>query len=240
MSIWHVTQATCIKSFSQLQMELFDQKAKKSSTWVKNFPKWWNPFTPSQCLFWKGKKTQVTFGNTITSLFNSSSSQRWMVLIQNTFLRFSKDATANKKHNFKEKLFLSKHSCFTELGILFPPWHLDSSGTHSLNVQKAHIHPGPVTEKKLLWPFTYIRGLPWRRECYPVHYSCLRNPMDRGAWQATVQEVPKSQTRSNNWITTTTHILWYTSWMIVPYAKWVLRKGQTSQALIQSPNQPQN
>ena len=29
----------------------------------------------------------------------------------------------------------------------------------------------------------------------PVQYSCLENPMDRGAWHATVQGVAKSQTR---------------------------------------------
>ena len=29
----------------------------------------------------------------------------------------------------------------------------------------------------------------------PLQYSCLKNPMDRGAWQATVHGVPKSQTR---------------------------------------------
>ena len=23
--------------------------------------------------------------------------------------------------------------------------------------------------------------------CYPLQYSCLENPIDRGAWQATVQ-----------------------------------------------------
>ena len=28
----------------------------------------------------------------------------------------------------------------------------------------------------------------------PLQYSCLKNPMDRGAWQATVQRVTKSQT----------------------------------------------
>ena len=30
---------------------------------------------------------------------------------------------------------------------------------------------------------------------YPLHYSCLRNPMDREAWQGTVHGVTKSQTR---------------------------------------------
>ena len=31
-----------------------------------------------------------------------------------------------------------------------------------------------------------------------LQYSCLENPMDRGAWQATVQGVTKSQTRLIN------------------------------------------
>ena len=29
----------------------------------------------------------------------------------------------------------------------------------------------------------------------PLQYSCLENPMDSGAWQATVRGVAKSQTR---------------------------------------------
>ena len=33
---------------------------------------------------------------------------------------------------------------------------------------------------------------------YPFHYSCLENPMDRGAWQATVYGVVKSQTQLSN------------------------------------------
>ena len=28
----------------------------------------------------------------------------------------------------------------------------------------------------------------------PVHYSCLGDPVDRGAWQATIHGVTKSQT----------------------------------------------
>ena len=30
---------------------------------------------------------------------------------------------------------------------------------------------------------------------YPLQYSCLENPMDREAWQATVHEITKSWTR---------------------------------------------
>ena len=38
----------------------------------------------------------------------------------------------------------------------------------------------------------------------PFQYSCLGNPMDRGAWQATVHEVAKSQSD-------TTDHAWYSS-----------------------------
>ena len=31
----------------------------------------------------------------------------------------------------------------------------------------------------------------------PLQYSCLENPMDRGAWQAIVRGVTKSQTQLN-------------------------------------------
>ena len=32
----------------------------------------------------------------------------------------------------------------------------------------------------------------------PLQYSCLENPMDRGAWQATVWGITKSQTGLND------------------------------------------
>ena len=32
----------------------------------------------------------------------------------------------------------------------------------------------------------------------PPQYSCLENPMDRGAWRATVHGVTESRTRLNN------------------------------------------
>ena len=35
----------------------------------------------------------------------------------------------------------------------------------------------------------------------PLQFSCLQNPMDRGAWWATVHRVPKSWTRLKRWST---------------------------------------
>ena len=39
---------------------------------------------------------------------------------------------------------------------------------------------------------------PGERTGYPLQCSCLENPMDRGAWQATVHGVAKSQTQLSN------------------------------------------
>ena len=36
---------------------------------------------------------------------------------------------------------------------------------------------------------------PGEENGYPLQYSCLENPMDRGAWGAAVYGVSKSQTR---------------------------------------------
>ena len=33
--------------------------------------------------------------------------------------------------------------------------------------------------------------MPWRRNGNPLQYSCLENPLDRGAWRAIVHRVTK-------------------------------------------------
>ena len=33
---------------------------------------------------------------------------------------------------------------------------------------------------------TWVRKIPWRRNGLPLQYSCLENPMNRGAWKAAV------------------------------------------------------
>ena len=39
---------------------------------------------------------------------------------------------------------------------------------------------------------------PGERNGYPLQYSCLENPMDRGAWWATAHGVPENWTGLNN------------------------------------------
>ena len=50
---------------------------------------------------------------------------------------------------------------------------------------------------------TWVQSLgqedsPGERNGNPLQYSCLENPMDRGAWQVTVHEVAKSWARLSN------------------------------------------
>ena len=48
----------------------------------------------------------------------------------------------------------------------------------------------------------------------PLQYSCLENPMDGGAWQATVHGVKKSRTRLSDF----THSLTYKLSSQIPYS----------------------
>ena len=41
----------------------------------------------------------------------------------------------------------------------------------------------------------WVGKIPKRRNGHLLQYSCLENPMDRGAWWAAVHRVAKSQTR---------------------------------------------
>ena len=46
----------------------------------------------------------------------------------------------------------------------------------------------------------WVGKIPWRREWQPLQYSCLENPVDRGAWRATVHGGHRVR---HNWATNT-------------------------------------
>ena len=51
-----------------------------------------------------------------------------------------------------------------------------------------------LSTKPKTWIQFLVRKIPWRRKGNPLQYSCLGNPMDRGAWWATVRGVTMSGT----------------------------------------------
>jgi len=46
---------------------------------------------------------------------------------------------------------------------------------------------------------TRVGKIPGGGHGNPLQYSCLENPMDRGAWRAIVHGVAKSWSRLSNW-----------------------------------------
>ena len=55
-------------------------------------------------------------------------------------------------------------------------------------------NPPAIQETQETWFHPWVRKIPWSRKWQPTRISCLESPMDRGAWQATVHEMAKSQT----------------------------------------------
>ena len=76
---------------------------------------------------------------------------------------------------------LNWFTVFSYLGL--PRWL--SSKESTCNARDSGLIPG-------------LGRFPGEGHGYPLQYSCLENPMDRGAWQATVHGVTKSQTQLSN------------------------------------------
>ena len=55
--------------------------------------------------------------------------------------------------------------------------------------------PANVGDIKDAGSISRLRRSPGGGNGNPLHYSCLEDPMGRGAWQAAVRGITKSQTR---------------------------------------------
>ena len=71
-------------------------------------------------------------------------------------------------------------------------------------------HPWWLRGSRICLQCMRVKTLPWagkirwRRAWQPTQYSCLENPMNRGAWQATVHRVTESD--MTEWLSTAQHI----------------------------------
>ena len=91
---------------------------------------------------------------------------------------------------------------------LSPAWVQQLVGGHAVNVYiyiYTHMNfPGGTSGKESACNAgdikrpgfdPWVGKIPWGDHGNPLQYSCLENPMDRGAWQAIVHRVAKSWTR---------------------------------------------
>ena len=60
-------------------------------------------------------------------------------------------------------------------------------GKAPLVAQRIHL---PMQETQGTLVQSQVRKIPWKRK-WQLHFPCLENPMDRGAWQATVHGARK-------------------------------------------------
>ena len=91
------------------------------------------------------------------------------------------------KPSFNKNSFSHMYSTSLSLRWFVSYWHPILA---SLVAQM--VNNPPVMQET--WVQPWVRKIPWRRECYPIQYSCLENFMDRGAWWAIVHGVAKSWT----------------------------------------------
>ena len=82
-------------------------------------------------------------------------------------------------------------SCLVVSDSLQPHRYMGASQV-ALEVKNLPANVGDIGDMGLIFE---LGRFPGGGNGNPLQYSCLENPMDRGAWQATVHRVANSQTR---------------------------------------------
>ena len=142
---------------------------------------------------------------------------RWFELLTKRWLTYERNQLkrghSRRTSRFKGRRYWTSWADLPTQGRHPPPSsHSFSVGRASRNLVPyfktaitvslwASLVPQRVKNLPAMWE-TWVPSLgqkiPWRRKWYPPQYSCLGNPVDRGAWPATVHGVAKSWTQLSN------------------------------------------
>ena len=92
-------------------------------------------------------------------------------------------------------------------------WQCCSSMQNSEKMDQYQGFPGSASGKESTCQYKRCRYDPWVGGRCPgggnsLQYSCLENPMDRGAQRATVHGVTESDTTEHKWISPTQSVSW--------------------------------
>ena len=85
--------------------------------------------------------------------------------------------------------------CFS---IIEGVWQPCTEQVYQHHFSKAFAHFVSPCHISVIQNISYFLNIVRRRQCNPLQYSCLGNPMDGGAWWATVHVVLKSRTGLSN------------------------------------------
>ena len=96
----------------------------------------------------------------------------------------------NQEDEYKESWFSESLSKIFQWDCICPVGITGSSQV-ALVVKNPPVNAGDMRDIGLI---PGSGRLPGGGYCNPLQYSCLENPMDQGAWRATVYRVAKSQT----------------------------------------------
>ena len=108
----------------------------------------------------------------------------------------------NQEDEYKESWFSESLSKIFQWDCICPIGIAGSSQV-ALVVKNPPVNAGDMRDIGLM---PGSGRFPGGGHCNPCQYSCLENPMDQGAWRATVYRVTKSQTRLKQ-LDTYTHIV---------------------------------
>ena len=109
--------------------------------------------------------------------------------IGNSILGFMFNFPRYKRNNCEQMASLKKMEYTIALCELLFQIHYPLGGLDSKESAGSAGDPGPILGSG---------RFPGEGNGYPLQYSCLENPMDRGAWQAIVSGFSKSRIRLNN------------------------------------------
>ena len=91
----------------------------------------------------------------------------------------------------------------SHVGLLAAPWPAAHQASLSITISQSLLKFMSIELVMLsnhVLTYVILATIPWVKNCYypyTLRYSCLENPMDRGAWQATVHGITKSRARPN-------------------------------------------
>ena len=142
-------------------------KLRYLATWCEELTHWKRPWC------WERLRTEGEGGD--------RGRDGWMGIISSMDMSLSKLQEIVKE---MEDWYAAVHGV-TKICIWLNNWATMASGKEPANagvIRFSSLIPGS-------------KRSPGGRHGYPLHHSCLENPKDRGAWQATVHRVTKSGTR---------------------------------------------